>query len=180
MPELYNFLDVSDPPRRADFIVLLGGGRVNRVQKAVVLYSQGYAPRVLVSGGPLYGYGIACSTTQLALDDVQRLGLPTEATLLSDEASSTWDEAQRVLQILRQEGARSTLIVTDAQHTRRVRATYRRLQGDLGIELTFIGAEPEFQADTWWRSERGLVAVQNEYVKLGFYVLNYDVLPWYW
>jgi len=162
LPELYNFLDVSESPRRAGFVVLLGGGHLNRVRKAAVLYHQGYASRVVVSGGPLYKYGIACSTGQLALDDLEKIGLPTEATPRCDEATSTWDEAQRLLLVLRQQGAKSALLVTDPEHTRRARATYRRLQGDWDIELTFVGAEPEFQADTWWRSEKGLVAVQNE------------------
>ena len=180
LPGFCSFLDVSDSPQHADFIVLLGGSGPNRALKAAALYRQGYAPRVLVSGGPLYRYGIDCSTAQLALDDLQRLGLPAEAILLNDEASSTWDEAQQLLQILRREGAQSALIVTDPVHTRRVRATYRRLQADRSIELTFVGAEAVFPTHTWWRSEKGLIAVQNEYVKLGYYLLYRGVWPWYW
>ena len=174
---LYNFLDVSQPPQQADFIVLLGGGP-NRAQAAVELYRQGFAPWVIISGGPLVDYGIECSTTLLALDDVQRMGLPTSVVLLSGEATSTWEEAQQVLALLHQEGARSALLVTDPFHTRRVRGTYRRLQTDQPIELTFVAAEATFPTDRWWRSEKGLIAVQNEYVKLVYYLLHYGVWPW--
>ena len=174
----YSFLDVSDPPQHADFIVLLGGGGVNRVQRAATLYREGYAPRVLVSGGPLYKYGIACSSAQLTLADLQRLGLPPEAILLNDEASSTWDEALQVLRILHREGAESALIISDPEHTRRARATYRRLQADRSIELTFVGAEARFPTRAWWRSEKGLITVQNEYIKLGYYLLYHGVWPW--
>ena len=178
LPALFTFLDVSQPPQQADFIVLLGGGKANRAQAVVELYRQGFAPRVIVSGGPLIDYGIECSTALLALDDVRRMGLPTGVVVLSDEATSTWEEAQRVLVLLHQEGVRSALIVTDPEHTRRARATYRHLETDQSIELTFVAAEATFPTDRWWQSEEGLIAVQNEYVKLAYYLLHYGVWPW--
>ena len=178
LPLLSTFLDVSQSPRQADFIVLLGGGKANRAQAAVDLYQQGFAPRVIISGGPLYRYGIECSTALLTLDDVQRMGLPADVVLLSDEATSTWDETQQLLALLEQEGALSALIVTDPVHTRRTRATYRKLQTTQAIELTFVAAEATFPTHRWWQSEEGLIAVQNEYIKLAYYLLDYGVWPW--
>lgn len=177
LPWPYNFLDVSETPQRADFVVLLGGGDFTRAQKAAELYQQGYAPRVLVSGGPLLQFGIECSTTQLAEEDVSRLGLPSEAILTSDFGSSTKEEAQEMLRVLSREGATSALVVTDTPHTRRARATYRQLLGDQHIRLMFVGADLPSASSNWWRDESGLIEVQNEFVKLGYYLLLYGIWP---
>jgi uncharacterized SAM-binding protein YcdF (DUF218 family) len=83
------YLVAVDPLSGADAIVVLGGGKPNRAAYAVHLYSRGYAPRVLFSGGRLADVGLACSTAQLAREDALALGLPPAAAIVLPEARST-------------------------------------------------------------------------------------------
>jgi uncharacterized SAM-binding protein YcdF (DUF218 family) len=164
---VYNYLDVGQAPRPADFIVMLGGGG-QRPTLAAELYHQGYAPRIIVSG---------CSPT--LDDDWARLveaGVPAEAILVNDHAQSTWNEAQQIVDRLQTEGAESVLIVTDGYHTRRARETYIHL--DSSIEVAAISTEGPLTAHTWYNRPYGRSTIIKEYGKIGYYLLRYGVWPW--
>ena len=129
LPWLHDYLDVSQPPQPADFVVILGGSD-SRARTAAVLYKQGLVSRVIASGCyPSLG-------SQLTLFEEE--GIPSDAILVNDNAKNTWNEAKQVLALLQTEGATSALIVTDRFHTRRARAAYAHLKGDSDIELTFV------------------------------------------
>lgn len=169
LPFLYTFLDVSQPPERSDFIIILGG-RLNRAETAIELFRQGYAPRLLVSG----------DVPMVAdyLEVLDRASIPRSAVLTNDQATSTWDEAQQAFELLEREGAQSAIIVTDAVHTRRAKATYRALMPDPPLRLTFVAAVEDFTRDNWWLDKEGVKFVSEEYSKLVYYLVQYGV--WFW
>jgi uncharacterized SAM-binding protein YcdF (DUF218 family) len=171
LPLLYVFLDVRQQPHLADFIVILGG-RANRPETAIELYRQGYAHRILASGDP--------PMVRSYLQILHSAGIPDEVILTNDRGTSTWNEAQQVLEILQQHGARSALVITDAVHTRRSEATYRHFQTGTptAIQLTFIAAEEDFMKDNWWRDAEGIKFVTEEYGKLVYYCLHYGICSW--
>jgi hypothetical protein len=50
--------------------------------------------------------------------------------------------------------------------------TFRRVLGDWPGQLGVIGVpESGFDRRSWWRSERGVVTVNNEWIKLLFYIV---------
>jgi uncharacterized SAM-binding protein YcdF (DUF218 family) len=171
LPLLYSFLDVSEPPHQADFIVMLGGYNEFRLPVILNLYEQNYARQILISGCDSEAYEAA-----LLLYDA---GVPSHAILLNDQGcDSTWEEARKVLAILQGESAGSALVVTNAWHTRRSRATYRRLNTDREIELTFVATTDEpFPTHNWWQDTLGQIIVRNEYLKLAYYLVKYRVIP---
>ncbi|KKR38754.1 MAG: hypothetical protein UT71_C0008G0001, partial [Parcubacteria group bacterium GW2011_GWF2_40_10] len=52
--KMYDFLVVQDKPEKSDVILVLAGdSNGERVDQAVKLYKEGYAPKILMSGGPI-------------------------------------------------------------------------------------------------------------------------------
>ncbi|WP_256559660.1 YdcF family protein [Myxococcus dinghuensis] len=119
----------------ADAVVVLGarvleGGVPSatlraRTEKAVALYHQGVAPRLVFSGG----VGVhAPSEASVMLTLATRLGVPAEACALEEDSHSTEDNARLSARVLRTLGARRVVVVSDPYHLLRARQ-YFRLNG---------------------------------------------------
>jgi uncharacterized SAM-binding protein YcdF (DUF218 family) len=174
-----HFLATEDAFSQADAIVVLGGdgGDFFRVQQAVDLFNAGYAPVVVFSGGiSLKDAGLACSSAQLSLEAAQQLGLPNGAAIIASGSQSTYDEAVNLRRLAQRHGWHSLILVTDLFHTRRAARTFRTLLPDTAIYLS-AAPDPNVDADRWWQTEEGLVAVFNEVLKLVFYWVRYGIAP---
>jgi uncharacterized SAM-binding protein YcdF (DUF218 family) len=182
LPLIAAYLDVSELPRHADFIVTLSGGSghltpdghwvSSREYEAAKLYREGMAANIIIS---VYS---GEDGVKAAKNDLAQAGVPGNAILVNDKPTSTWDEAQQLLDMLRANSAHSAIIVTDAYHIRRARATFRRLQTDPAIELIFVACPAAFDYSTWWDSEDGRAAIGDEYAKIVYYLIHYGVPPW--
>lgn len=168
MPLIYKLFVVTETPQKADFIVILGGGEGMRARTAARLYQEGYAPRILISGG--------LDTYKLDALLMAELNIPSQNTLINTQATTTWSEAQQVLNILKGEGAASAIIVTDGYHTRRVWAVYRRLQSDPSMRLIIVEADQREGVDPW-SDGKALLNLEGEFQKLVFYFFRYGVFP---
>ena len=167
LPQIYKYLDVSEPPQKADVLVVLGGSYGRRETFAVELYKEGYAPRILVSGGD-------DESLQQGLSIIRESGIPENALLVNDQATSTYDEAQQVLDLLLQTDAKSALIVTDPFHTRRALATYKHVFQGHNITLTIVSPDENIDPNSWWIS--GFKdEIMTELIKLPYYWLVYGV-----
>jgi uncharacterized SAM-binding protein YcdF (DUF218 family) len=120
---------------RSDVVVVLGarvlpGGSPSpalraRIEKAVELYHQGLAPRLLFSGG----VGVNPPSEARVMKELAvRLGVPEEACLLEEQSHSTEQNARFSADLLRSLGARSVVVVSDPYHLLRARQ-YFRLHG---------------------------------------------------
>jgi uncharacterized SAM-binding protein YcdF (DUF218 family) len=111
----------------ADVLVVLGAaltpdGRLGpalaeRVEAGVSAWKSGLAPRLLMTGA----YE-ASAMRQRAIE----LGVPAEAILLEHTALTTRENALFSGEILRQNGLRRALLVTQPYHRRRAVAAFRR------------------------------------------------------
>lgn len=124
-----------EPSRPMDVVVVLGArvlpdGTASptlraRLEKAVALYHQGVAPKLLFSGGVgQHPPAEARVMRELAL----RLGVPAEACVLEEESHSTEQNARFSARLLRELGARRVVVVSDPYHLLRARQ-YFRLEG---------------------------------------------------
>lgn len=155
----------------ADAIVVLGGGSGSREELAVALFEKGYASALVSSGEAPRLPGFTQSFAQLSADYMVSLGAPREAMILFPDTTSTRDEALACLQLAREKGLDTLLVITDNYHTRRARLTFRKVFADSGVRIVLVGAEPEwFSVNAWWTQERSLQAVLEEYLKLVLYL----------
>ena len=119
----------------SDAVVVLGarvlpggvpsGALYARVEKAVELYREGVAPRLVFSGG--VGDNPP-SEAQVMRALAVRLGVPSEACMLEEQSHSTEQNTRFSAELLRSLGARRVVVVSDPYHLLRARQ-YFRLQG---------------------------------------------------
>jgi uncharacterized SAM-binding protein YcdF (DUF218 family) len=128
---------LNAPPRRADAIVVLGGGvrwpgylpcgSLYRLQHGVRLYRQGYAPRLILTGGGDPRHPAVPSEAIAMRDTALELGVKPQDIVLETQATRTYENGVKVAHVMREHTWRSAIIVTDALHMRRAYLVFHRL-----------------------------------------------------
>jgi uncharacterized SAM-binding protein YcdF (DUF218 family) len=169
---------IDEPPAKADAIVVLGGGVEYRPFAAAKLYKAGYAPKVLIMDVNLSW------TEQRGLQEPERdvtrkillhEGVPETAIERVGQAiHNTSGESLAVRDWAGAHHAGRLLVTTEIFHTRRVKWLFRKRFKGTGTDVRVVAVQPwEYQSTNWWKVEQGLLAFQNEWVKLPFYWLKY-------
>ena len=167
--------DQTETPRPADAIVVLGGGDRFRPQQAAKLFHEGVTPKILVTRPPeppSHPRRAQLYTKSILID----AGVPPEAIIFTDDiVHSTWDEATSVATWARENDASTILICTDRFHARRVGWVYQRqVEAVTDCDCVVVRAPfYHFDRRDWWADEHGVLAFQNEVIKLVYYLLNY-------
>ena len=163
---LGTFLDVGEPPRQADVIVVLAGGWDDggRILKAGELVRAGFVPYALISGPSSYYKQPECN---YAIPFAVQNGFPPGYFQCAPNNSfSTEEEAVALLAELQRRGVKSFLLVSVDYHLRRARGIYRRLL-PAGMEVHFVGSESNnYRLAEWWKAREGRKAVFFEWTKL--------------
>lgn len=172
------FLDVSGPPHRADYAMVLGGGIETRPFAAAALMRHGWVRGILISELPLLedeDEAILPAEHDLTRRVLTILGVPEDAVvLLRGDHASTFDEIVSLRNFLRDHPGATVLVVTDALHTRRTAWSVRRVLGPDAGRVGFVSAVGDgFDPDRWWVYPEGFYFVLSEYLKLAFYSLRY-------
>jgi uncharacterized SAM-binding protein YcdF (DUF218 family) len=117
------------PAKKADVIVIFGAaeyaGHPSPVYKARLdhgyeLFQQGMAPVVITTGGSALDQEF--SEGGVGRDYLLRRGVPEQALIAETQGSDTAQSAARVANIMRANGMRSCIAVSDAYHVFRIRA----------------------------------------------------------
>ena len=143
----------ADAPQKADAaLVLAGDGWGYRMLTAAQLASDGFVPKVLVSG-PDGAYGL--HECDLAIPFAVKHGYPESYFVhMEHSARSTLAEAQTVLPMIRRMGIKHIIVVTSNFHTRRAGAIFRKLAPDLTI-LVVAAPDENFTPDGWRHNREG-------------------------
>jgi uncharacterized SAM-binding protein YcdF (DUF218 family) len=164
-------LVVRDSLDRADLIIVLAGDcNGERVAEAVGLYKSGYAPKLLMSGGPV--------AWQLTYADWMKkqavaAGVPGAAVITQNKSLSTLEDALFSLPLAQQAGAQTVLLVTSPQHSRRASVVFRKVFAPAGIKvISYPVRRSEFNPDRWWTRHEDTSAVVWEYVANVLYFLK--------
>ena len=163
----------EDPLLAADAIVVLSGSMPHRAEGAADLYRAGYAPEVWLTRpdspqGELSEMGIRfIGEEEYSRQVLMRQGVPAGAIrILPDVTVNTEEEIEEIAQQMRTENKFHVIIITSAQHTRRVRALWSRLAASNQIATVEAAAEDPFDRDHWWRNTRDAYAVVREIMGL--------------
>ena len=131
------WLDVTQPPRKAEAIIVLGGGTNGdnlplpqgweRISAAARLFGDGFAPVVIFSGG-----GTArVSESEIYANAAAWLGIPRESMVFETKAQSTADHGRAIQGLALPTGHvigpdTPLLVVTSAFHSRRALLSFSR------------------------------------------------------
>lgn len=167
----------TDPPAQADAIFILAGNAWNRAPRAAELYHAGYAPVVYCLGKQvpslLAAAGLPYTEAELNANVLRKHHLPDSAIRLFPKGTSTWEESRAIRRHAREAGFERILIVSSDFHTRRIQYVFRDF-GAAGIDARILAASSQsFDLRHWWQHEKGVIHVNNEYVKRLYYWLKY-------
>jgi uncharacterized SAM-binding protein YcdF (DUF218 family) len=145
IPErVHDWLDVSEPLRRADYIVCLGGNP-QRLVWAIEAYSRGFAPKVIVTNLP--------GATEWMAERLVDAGIPRKAILRDDHSATTADHPGNIAKLPGVDREQQQfLIVTDYDHSRRAAGCFRRAgYRHFTIYGAGFGYPPEKKHPLKWR-----------------------------
>jgi len=140
------------PAKKADVIVVFGAaeyvGRPSPVYKARLdhgyeLFEKGLAPMVITTGGAAQDPDF--SEGGVGRSYLLRRGVPEQALIEETQGSDTAQSAARVANIMRANGMRSCIAVSDAYHVFRIRALLERE----GVEVE-VAPRPESRPHSLW------------------------------
>ena len=141
------------PAHKADAIVVFGAaeyaGRPSPVYRARLdhgfdLFRKGLAPVVITTGGAAQDPDF--SEGGVGRDYLSRRGIPEESLIAETQSSDTAQSAERVANIMRKNGMRTCIAVSDAYHVFRIRA----LLEHEGIKAE-VAPRPESRPRSLWQ-----------------------------
>lgn len=161
-------LGARDHVFKADLLVVLGNkvsptgvpssGLSARLNKAIELYQQGYAPYIFVSGGTgKEGFNEAIAMSNYLI----KRGIPESAIIKDPLGINTRATAQNTYQYMKRHNLKSAIIVSQYYHIARAKLALRR------AGITKIG-----QASPGYLSPKDLYSVTREVVGYPTYWLN--------
>ncbi len=175
---LGNFLITEDAPAQVDAVFVLGGSVEDRGVEATRIYQRGWCEQFVFTGAPvpsaLASLGLDSTEAQCTRNAAVLAGLPREMTVALDKGTSTFEESEALLQYAVEQGFDTVMVVSNYFHLRRIGMVFRKRFRKAGITVLLHGApSSDFDERTWWTTEEGLIMLNNEYVKLGYYWLKY-------
>jgi len=141
----------SSTLQKADWIVVLGAAQYNgepslifrnRLEAALRLYQQGYAPRIAVTGGRRPGDRF--SEGQVGCQYLQARGVPRLALYCEQKSRRTIENLTNIAPIV---GQSKVIIVTDEPHLPRALILARQL----GLQASGFAVRGQFKECYWQR-----------------------------
>jgi uncharacterized SAM-binding protein YcdF (DUF218 family) len=163
----------EDSPVHADAIVVLSGGLPSRAEGAAKYFALGFAGEVWVTKpeGPaeeLEKLGITYEgEEEYSRQVLIHLHVPdNDVRILPGTIVNTQQEVEGIVRELRKENKGSVIIVTSPQHTRRVKALWKKLADKNLSAIVTAAPDDTFDAEHWWRNTRDALSVMREMLGL--------------
>lgn len=169
--EITEELFVEDELTPADLIIVFGGKRLERAEKAAELYKAGLAPRLLITGGDKRGLGV-CEAERLR-DRAVELGVPLEAIMLESDSVNTLENVRMSVAVTEEAiGWRNlshVILVSAPYHLRRVkRALAHYIPRSVRISCC-PDSRTDITRENWWHTAEGRHMVYRELEKVRTY-----------
>ncbi len=169
LPAVAQKLIVNEKPVKSNVIIVLNGHNVKmRLDHAVALYKNQWAPKILLSGSWELEKETSLHVGQVY---ARSLGVPEEDLLIEKESRTTYENALFVKLILEQNNFKSFILVTSPAHTFRTRLIFKRLMPE---EIQWrISTDPSsLNARSWWKTVEGGREILYEYLTLFFFLVG--------
>ncbi|RJP33275.1 MAG: hypothetical protein C4527_05050 [Candidatus Omnitrophota bacterium] len=172
-----SFLIYESETQPCAVVVMLGGGRTERIEKAIELYQHGWAKEILLMiprqvGAEVIYSELFNNESRMCRAILELRGVADEHVQWASEPFySTYDELHYLKSWMRGRGVPSAVIVPGLFQSRRAKWTMDRIFRDTDFTLRIIPAAGRFvSAADWWTHEEGMIEVENEYLKNVYYL----------
>lgn len=172
--EISEYLFCEDELAPADLILVFGGKRLERAERAAELYKQGLAPRLVITGGDKRGTGI-CESVRLK-DHCVSLGVPEEAIVVECESVNSMENVKMSVSLIEKtigwNNLHNVIIVSAPYHMRRVKqAIASRIPRSVKITCC-PDARQDITRENWWHTQEGQNMVIRELEKVRTYAIQ--------
>ncbi|OFY64145.1 MAG: hypothetical protein A3H98_14335 [Bacteroidetes bacterium RIFCSPLOWO2_02_FULL_36_8] len=172
-----DYLKSTDPHHKTKYLFVLSGGAIERGESAAKLFHQGIAEKIICTGRVIPQELIIVNNplfeSHLTKMWLERKGVPDSAIYLLEFGTSTMEESRAMLEYCQKNKITEFTVLSSIFHTRRVRWVFKDFK-NYGITVYVAGSPANrYDENFWWQSEDGLLMVNNEYMKLMYYWLNY-------
>lgn len=173
-----NMLIAEDPKVHCDALYVLGGSPLERGALGGELLMEGLSSVVYCTGSmvspTLLTLGLTNTEADLSRIAAMEAGADSARVIAISKGTSTFEEADLIIAHAQQLGYTDIGIISTEFHSRRVGRVFRKRAKGTGIVVHVFGAASQrYNSERWWESEEGLLMVNNEYVKLVYYLLKH-------
>lgn len=171
-----NYLIIENKIEQAQICFVLSGNAFDRGNKAVEMYNKHLVTHFYCTGenmaNDLKAIGIYKSEATLQKDYLIRKGVPDSLITIVSRGTSSFEEIKMIDSFCAANHFNNVSILSSKFHTKRIYSLIQQLKSN--TQYALIGANSSmYNEATWWKNEYGLLALNNEYVKLLYYKLKY-------
>lgn len=173
-----NALVFTHDVEQLQYAFVLSGGAKDRGSYAAELYKNGHIRKIVCTGKnlspDLESYGIEVLESTLTKKQMESLGVPSRDITILPQGTSTNEEGNTILNFCLENNLQKIAVISSLLHTRRVAKVFLKKFEKEGVIVRIYGAaSSQYSEERWWESEAGLIAVNNEYIKLLYYWVKY-------
>jgi uncharacterized SAM-binding protein YcdF (DUF218 family) len=173
-----HYLVANDELQATDACFVLGGNSYDRGLYAVEVHKQFSKQKFVATGGnyptQIQALDTVMYEAELTKHFMQKLGVPQDQIAMLTQSTSTMEESEEILAYCKQHQLSKIAVLSSAFHLRRVKRVFEKKFKRECIDVVFFAApDQDFDANNWWKNEEGLITVNNEFIKLFYYVLKY-------
>jgi uncharacterized SAM-binding protein YcdF (DUF218 family) len=172
--EITEYLFAEDELQPADLVIVFGGKRYERAERAAELYHAGLAPRILITGGDKRGTGV--TEAELLKQRCLELGVPAEAIVTEAESVNTLENVRMTVALVEEQfgwkNLKNVILVSSPYHLRRVKQTIAHYI-PRAVRLTCCpDTRTDITRENWWHTEEGRSTVYRELEKVRTYAVQ--------
>ena len=174
MYQLENVIAIVDNDciQQSDAIILLEGDGLNRFRKAVDLYKEGFANKIIFSGG-ITDYKYGSYPFADILPHILESGVPEIDIIHENKSNNTREQAVEVIEIAVEKGWEKLILVATHEHQYRAYLTFLKEVLNRKLELLLFNVPVRnlkwFEPNPWGRRidrlNQELIRIREYYEK---------------
>lgn len=173
-----NFLIYEDDLKKVTYAFVLSGGPWDRGNEAVRIFEKGFADTLVCTGENIphdfKALGLDMLESEITEKNMLNKGVPKSRILLLKKGTSTQEESEEILAFCKARNVKSIIVLSTDFHTRRIKQVFKNKFEKEGIEvIVWAAPSSKYDAQNWWQSEDGLIALNNEYIKQLYYLVKH-------
>lgn len=173
-----NFLIYEDDLKKVTYAFVLSGGPWDRGNEAVRIFEKGFADTLVCTGENIphdfKALGLDMLESEITEKNMLNKGVPKSQILLLKKGTSTREESEEILAFCKSRSVKSIIVLSTDFHTRRIKQVFKNKFEKEGIEvIVWAAPSSKYDAQNWWKSEDGLIALNNEYIKQLYYLVKH-------